>query len=262
VTRIGVLQRLSEPDLQANREALVASIDDARRRGVDLLVAPEGSSAPFPTTPDGARAVAEPLSGPFVAALLAATARGGAVVAGMFEADLEGNVFNTVVVVDNGSLVGSYRKIHLFDAFGGGESAWASPGPTTPLRVEVAGLTIGVLTCYDLRFPELSQAITEEPIDLLCAPAGWWAGPNKVDQLTTLAAARAIEGVCALALADQPGPRFCGASMVVDHRGVALARLGVDDEGMATATIDSGAMAEARIVLPVREHRRFRVVPR
>lgn len=262
MTTVGVLQRATSPDLAANRDAIVAALRDARESGVDLLVAPEGSAAPFPATVTGALAVAEPLTGPFVTALLGATSRGGAVVAGMFELSDDGRVFNTVVVVEHGALIGSYRKIHLFDAFGNGESAWASPGPPVPARFDVAGLTIGVVTCYDLRFPELSQALTEEPVDLVCIPAGWWAGPNKVAQLVTLATARAIEGVCAVALADQPAPIFCGSSMIVDHAGVVRASLNDDGEGVVVADLDRAAMDAARSVLPVRAHRRFKVVPR
>lgn len=262
MTTVGVLQRLSGADPALNREAIVAAIGRAGAEGIDLVVAPEGSAAPFPTTPAEALVVAELITGAFVTSLSAATRSGGAVVAGMFELDDAGRVFNTVVVVEGGELIGSYRKIHLFDAFGGGESSWASPGPPAPARFEVAGCTVGVLTCYDLRFPELSQAITEVPIDLLCIPAGWWAGPNKVAQLVTLATARAIEGVCAVALADQPGPRFCGSSMIVDHQGVVRASLDVDAVGMAVATIDRQSMEAAREVLPARAHRRFGVVPR
>jgi predicted amidohydrolase len=262
VTSIAVLQRRTTADLEENRVAVADAVRRAAGEGAAILVAPEAAQAPFPSTAAEARAIAESLDGPFVEALRRASEAGVAVVAGMFEAGPAGEVFNTAVLIDGGEVVGAYRKIHLFDAFGGGESTWATAGPPTPLRAQLGGLHIGVLTCYDLRFPELSQALTAEGVDLLCVPAAWWAGALKAHELDVLTRARAIEGTCALALADQPGPQFCGGSRLLDHRGVEVTALGPSDEGLAIGAIDLAAQAEHLDLVPSRAHRRFKVVPR
>lgn len=262
MTVVAVLQRSTATSREANVAALTAAVADAVARGVDLLVAPEASQAPIPRTLEGARAVAEPLDGPFVEALRRVTTDGGAIVAGMLELGECGAVHNTAVAIDRGDLVASYRKVHLFDAFGGGESTWATPGPPAPVRCEVAGLRVGLLTCYDLRFPELTQLLTAEPLDLLCVPTAWYEGEHKADQLEVLVRARAIEGTCAVAMADQPAPWCCGGSTIVDHRGVVLASYDAAGEGLAIATVDRAAQVDYRDELPVLEHRRFAVVPK
>ena len=82
---------------------------------------------------------------------------------------------NAVVAVDgHGELAGTYRKVHLYDAFGHRESDRLVPGPADapPLVVEVGGLTFGVLTCYDLRFPESARRLVDAGAQVLVVPRG------------------------------------------------------------------------------------------
>ena len=117
------------------------------------------------------------MDGPFVS-LLAEQARrlGATVVAGMFERtdDLP---FNTLVAVGpDGSLAATYRKIHLYDSFGYRESDRLAAGRIEPVVLDVADLRHGLMTCYDLRFPELGRALVDAGAELFVVPAAWVAG--------------------------------------------------------------------------------------
>ena len=127
--------------------------------------------------------------------------------------------------MDRDGLRASYRKIHLYDSFGYQESARLVAGPVEPVLVDVDGFRVGLMTCYDLRFPELARELVSRGAELLVVPAAWVAGPLKVDHWRTLARARAIENTVFVAAVGQPGPRYTGHSMVVGPAGEVVAEL-------------------------------------
>ena len=95
-----------------------------------------------------------------------------------------------------------------------------------PWSVDVGRLRLGLMTCYDLRFPELARALVDRGAEVLVVPAAWVAGPRKVDHWRTLVRARAIENTVYVVAAAQPGPRYAGHSLVVDPLGDVLAEAG------------------------------------
>jgi predicted amidohydrolase len=263
--RVAVLQLTAGEDKTANRDRLVAAVADAAGRGADLVVGPEAAMHGFGTPDLPLAPVAEPLDGPFVAALTgAALAYRVTVLAGMFEQvpGDAGRAFNTVVAAGpDGSLLGRYRKQHLFDALGWAESKRLEPGAVDERLVFDCGeFRVGVMTCYDVRFPELGRALADDGVDLLALPAAWVAGPLKETQWQTLVRARAIENVMYVAAADQSGPGYAGNAMVVDPFGVVLAGV-ADADGVAVAEIDPDRVAECRERMPSLQHRRWRVSP-
>jgi len=264
--RVGLLQIASGEDKPANLAAVIAGVDALAAEGAHLVVAPEAAMHGFGTPDLPLAPVAEPLDGPFVTGLQEAARRGSVtVLAGMFE-PVEGDAsraYNTVVAVGpDGELIGRYRKQHLFDALGWMESERLEPGrPDDRLVFKCADLTVGVMTCYDLRFPELARALVDDGCDLLAVPSAWVAGPLKEDQWTTLVRSRAIENVVYVAAADQPAPAFAGRAMVVDPFGVVVASLG-ERPGDVVAEVDVERIAECRKRMPSLDHRRWRVSPR
>jgi len=264
--RVGLLQLAAGEDKDANRAAVVTGVEALAGAGAHLVVAPEASMHGFGTPDLPLAPVAEALDGPFVAALSgAARAHGVTVLAGMFE-PVEGDpsrAYNTVVAVGpDGGLVGRYRKQHLFDALGWVESERLEPGRAEDRLVfTCADVTVGVMTCYDLRFPELSRALADDGCDVIAVPSAWVAGPLKEDQWTTLVRARAIENVVYVAAADQPAPAYAGRAMVVDPFGVVVASLG-EGPGRTVADVDPGRIAECRKRMPSLQHRRWSVTPR
>lgn len=259
--RVALTQLAAGVDTERN-------VDDIRRLtadlDVDLIVFPEAVMHDFgdPATPLGP--VAQPVDGPFVAALTAiAHERDAVVVAGMFESSPDPDrPYNTLVAVaPDGDVIGTYRKAHLYDSFGYRESDRLAAGDPVPALVEVDGLKLGLLTCYDLRFPEQSRALVEAGADVLVIPAAWVRGPLKEDHWETLLRARAIENTVYVAAAGQCAPFGAGNSMVVDPMGVVVTSLG-EQEGVAVAEADPARVAQVREVNPALALRRFSVEPK
>lgn len=272
--RVAAVQVATTFDLEENRRLVTARIGAAADAGAELVVFPEATMCTFGGRSFDLAAVAEPLDGPFVAELLeAAACHGITAVAGMFERPGTGNAadsagaalpYNTVVVAGPGGLLGAYRKLHLFDALGANESARLGAGdPVAGLvTVEVGEMVAGVMTCYDLRFPEMARALVDRGATVLVLPSHWYAGPGKAAVWETLVRARAIESTAYVVAAGKPAPEGVGRSMVVDPLGEVCASLGGDDDGCVIAEVEASRVAEARAVLPVLAHRRFDVVPR
>lgn len=264
--RCSVVQLRTGLDTGANREAAAGAVRAAASAGAQLVVLPEATMCGFGDPGTDLAAHAEPLDGPFTAALAdAAASTGATVVAGTFEAvPGEGRVFNTLVLVGPDGLIGAYRKVHLYDALGWCESdrvRAGEPGAANTPVAAVGDLRVGVLTCYDLRFPESARAAVDAGADVLAVPAAWVTGEHKLGHWRTLVAARAIENTAYVVAAAQPGPAYTGHSMAIDPLGVVLGELGDadGDDGPALLTVELLAcrVEEVRAALPVLVHRRF-----
>jgi len=251
---LGQLPISSTP--QVNLDRVRAAAASAATQGADLAVFPEGTQARFSAD---LRALAEPLDGPFCRGLAEAAASAGlAIVASLFEPAPDGRVYNTTVGYEaDGSLAAAYRKIHLFDALGHRESDTVAPGGEVVIAT-LAGLRIGFMTCYDVRFPELARALAAGGADLLVLPSAWAAGTFKEEHWVTLVRARAIENTIWVAAAGQvpdpaepptKAPTGIGRSLLVDPMGVVRLDLG-PSEGLGTGEVDVEQTARVRAVLP------------
>lgn len=171
---------------------------------------------------------------------------------------------NTVVAVDaSGALVGAYQKVHLYDAFGTRESDRLEPGraDAPPLVIRQGDLTFGVITCYDLRFPESARRLVDAGADVVVVPAAWLDGPHKADHWRTLLRARAIENTCAVVGVGMAGPGLVGRSLLAGPDGAV--GLELDDAAQVrTVDIDPEPLAEVRRRNPSLANRRYVVVPR
>ena len=251
--RLRLLQWGSDLDPADNRARLAEAVAGAQ---ADLVVLPEAFARDFGEAGSDVSAFAEPLDGPFAGELeRQATAAGTTVVAGMFETSTDaGRPFNTLLV--RGGARASYRKIHLYDSFGYRESDRISGGALEPVVVDVAGWRVGLLTCYDLRFPELARRLVDDGAELVVVPSAWLPGERKVSHWQTLLAARAIENTVYVAGVGQPGPRYCGHSRVVDPLGDVVAEAG-EDEAVLEVVVDRARLAEARSANPSLANRRL-----
>ncbi len=262
--RVAVAQLASGLDRDENRRRSTTAVHEAAAAGAQLAVLPEAAMATFGPPGRDLSSTAEPVEGPFVTALhRAAQETGTTVVAGMFETSpFRGKVFNTVVAVAPGGLLGRYRKCHLFDALGWCESAQVVPGDPDAdglLCFEVGGAVCGVMTCYDLRFPEMARALVDRGATVLVESAHFVAGPGKADTWSTLVRARAIENTAYVAASAKPAPECVGHSMVVDPAGVVLGELDAGARGTVVADLRPERVAEVREQLPVLANRRFEV---
>ncbi|MER5424539.1 carbon-nitrogen hydrolase family protein [Streptosporangium roseum] len=261
MTRIALCQIPVSEEPAANLRSAREALERAAADGADLAIFPEATLTRY-----GRRItdLAEPLDGPFVTGLAeSARAHGLAVIAGVFEPG-EGRVHNTAVAIGpGGGIEAAYRKIHLFDSFGARESELVAPGGT-PVVVELAGLRVGLVTCYDIRFPELTRALVDQGADLFAVIAAWGSGPMKEEHWVTLVRARAIENttwVAAVGQAPNPEARDgfgIGRSMLVDPMGVVRSDLG-PTPSVRTCELDPQITIATRNALPSLEHRRLHV---
>ena len=245
-----------------NLERVRSAMSEAARQDADLAVFPEATLVRFGSD---LAACAEPLDGPFCSGLAAAAkASGTALVAGVFEPAPNGRVFNTAVAFDaTGELVTSYRKLHLFDAFGQRESEDVAPGSSV-VTCSLGSVSVGLQICYDLRFPELSRSLAVSGASLLLIPAAWAAGLFKEEHWVTLVRARAIENtvwVAAVGQVPDPGETMhrhlggVGRSMLVDPFGVVRADLGPAPR-VVVAEVDPDLVGEVRKTVPSLANRR------
>ncbi|GJF06284.1 carbon-nitrogen hydrolase family protein [Pseudonocardia sp. D17] len=264
-TRVAAAQFAPSRDTDANLDRIARFAKQASTAGAHVLVLPEYSSWFAPVLGEAFLAGAQPLDGSFVRSLTALAAEHDLLlVAGMVEAATgpdDPRVSNTLVATDGHGVRAVYRKIHLYDAFGSRESDWMRPGGIeAPETLALGDLTLGLQTCYDLRFPEVSRYLVDAGADLLAVPAEWVAGPNKLDHWTTLCRARAIENTCFVVAADHVPPVGVGASMIVDPLGGVLAHAG-EEEGMIVADVDPAVLTAVRTTNPALRLRRFTVAP-
>lgn len=257
--RVALVQFASAVDAAANRATITGQLATLQPAdALDLVVLPEASMHDFGSTDSDLAAVAEPLDGPFVTMLAAEAQRlGTTIVAGMFERT-DTLPYNTLVVVGpDGTLRATYRKIHLYDSFGYRESDRLRAGDVEPVVVEVAGRRVGLMTCYDLRFPELARDLVDEGAELFVVPAAWVAGERKLDHWRTLLAARAIENVVHVIASAQGGDRYTGHSLVIDPWGSIVVEAD-STPALLRTTVEADDLVRAREQNPSLANRRIR----
>ncbi len=260
LVRIALGQLESGADIQVNLAVIDRCAAEAARDGAVLVAFPEYATYEKKKVDATFPAVAEPLDGP-VCQELAAFARGHriALVAGVVETSEEpGRAHNTLVVFGpDGGRLAFYRKIHLFDAQGFGESTFIKPGPSTePVVFECGGVRFGLMTCYDLRFPELARSLADAGAQVLLVCSSWVPGEHKTEQWLALNAARAIENSVYVAGVCQAPPVSVGRSVLVDPMGVAEADLGLES-GVRTVEISLETVDRVREAFPMFRQRRL-----
>ncbi|MBD0861650.1 carbon-nitrogen hydrolase family protein [Gordonia sp. zg691] len=201
--RVAMAQISSTDDPAVNLATLRTATEEAASRGAELVVFPEATMCRFgvPLKP-----VAEDLDGPWARGVseVAASAE-VTVVAGMFTPSDDGRVRNTVVIAHPDGTRQGYHKIHLYDAFGFTESKNVAAGSEL-VTFEVGGATVGVATCYDIRFPALFTNLARMGADVVVVPTSWGAGPGKLRQWELLSAARALDSTTFVVAVDQALP--------------------------------------------------------
>lgn len=258
VLTVAAAQLSSGPDPAANLELLTDAIAAAAARGARLVVTPEATMACFGSD---LRAVAEPLDGSWAAAVRAAAREYDiTAVVGMFEPAEDGRVHNTLLVAQPGTAPAdappSYRKIHLFDAFGSRESAVVAPGDGL-VQILVDGVSVGLATCYDVRFADQFTALGRAGAELVVVPSSWGEGPGKGEQWDLLTRARAADAQAWLLACDQAwtaprgrAPLGLGRSVLADPTGTVRARLG-SEPAMLVAEIDTDLVRQVRERVPI-----------
>ena len=252
-------------DAAENLRTIEHAAREAAAAGAGLLVTPEYSSFFEAQLGPASVAAAESLDDPFVTGLRAlAREHRIALVVGLVErAGVPDRFRNTLVAIDAaGEIVATYRKVHLYDAFGTRESDWIEPGDVDQLPVIVLdGVRVGLETCYDLRFPEVTRRLAVAGAEVVVLPAEWVRGPGKEHHWRTLLTARAIENTLWVVGVGQTPPVGIGGSVVLDPSGVVVAGLGAEPGSLVTR-VSTDEVARVRAVNPSLSLRRYDVTAR
>lgn len=268
--RLALAQLEIEPRaVEANVDRALEAIERAATRGVDLVALPELFNVGYFAF-EAYDAYAEPVDGETLTRVREAAADheiavlGGSIVEDLAATETvatpaDEGLANTAVLFDaDGTLQHVYRKHHLF-GYESAESALLVPGERIDTAV-LDGVTVGVTTCYDLRFPELYRRLVDAGAELLLVPSAW--PYPRVEHWTTLSRARAIENQCFVATINGAG-RFedadttlLGRSTVYDPWGTTLASSG-DEPALVVADLDIEAVSRVRESFPALGDRRL-----
>lgn len=237
-------------DVDHNLSYVLSEIKRLKKEGVKLIVLPEMWSTGYAWRKLGrlSERTAE-----IVGELKGASKKGIIIIGSMPEKDGE-DIYNTAYIIDSGKLIGKYRKIHLFTPMK--EDYFLKAG-NEPLLCATSIGKIGVLICYDVRFPEIVRRLTLEGAEMLVVPAEW---PHpRCDHWKTILKARAIENQLFVIAANRCGRqgmvRFCGNSMVVNPWGEVISEAGDGEETIA-ADIDLSLVKKYREDMPALKSRR------
>jgi predicted amidohydrolase len=238
---------------EKNFQKVSQMIIDAAEKGADMVLLPElwASGYDLANCREYASAIGE---GWFFRVQSAAKESGIALGCSLIEED-QGEYYNTFVFFDSsGNLLGSYRKIHLFQMLKEKDHFQAGSKLTS---FDFNSVKIGLATCYDLRFPELFSAYAAAGVELMLIAAEW---PEKrINHWNLLLQARAIENQCFVAavnkVGESQGTRLGGSSAVVNPMGEYLIQ-GEEKEALLLASINLKEVDKIRRWMPVLQDRK------
>ncbi|HEY7110850.1 MAG TPA: carbon-nitrogen hydrolase family protein [Nitrososphaeraceae archaeon] len=271
--RIAVIQMKSTTKKSENLEASIDYIKEAAGKKAQLVCFPEFQMAYSPTEQSAKEllSIAENVQGQFISTLRTEAKRSRInVIATIFESrqtEQSNNksrskhhndrVSDTAVIISNqGQIKSIYRKLHLYDALGFKESDKLASGNKIiqPLRTNSG--KIGLMICYDVRFPEMSRILALAGAEILAIPSAWVQGVMKEEHWQIMLKARAIENGCYVIAPDQVGNIYSGRSMVIDPFGITLLDMGAE-EGLEIIEIARNRLKSVRNSLPLLDNRRI-----
>jgi predicted amidohydrolase len=248
--RVAVAQmepKLAEKEL--NLGVCLARLEEAAAAGASLVVFPECAIPGYMfDSAEEALPYAEEIPGPTTEMFERECARLGVhAVCGLIERGGD-TIYNAAILVGPDGLIGSYRKTHLPFL---GVDRYVTPGDELKVFDTALG-RIGLLICYDLRFPEVTRTLALHGADIVCLPTNFPMAARL--QCDVIAPARAAENRIYLLVANRVGKErtgeFCGLSQIVDPYGARLAETGVTDEALLFAEVDVEKARDKDYVVP------------
>lgn len=266
--KVAVAQFPGSNNIEENKKYILELSQQAADAGAELLVFPEAAMCSFSSDLADLQKIATQHSPAFIEFMQKlAQQHGFAIVVGVLSASevaADERVINQLLAISSeGEIVSRYTKVHLYDAFSFKESDKVQPGMIYPDNRELSlftlkDFTIGLVNCYDLRFPELSRKLAVAGADVLSISAAWLAGPYKENHWEILSRARAIENTCYVLACGQTAPKNTGQSMIIDPMGAILAGAG-EEPGLIIQTLTKERVHKVREILPCLQNRRYHV---
>ena len=248
--RVAVAQmepRLAEKE--RNLDAALERLEEAAAAGAQLLVLPECAIPGYMfDSAEEALPYAEEIPGPTTEAFGRECARLGVhAITGLLERDGD-TLYNAAILVGPDGLIGSYRKTHLPFL---GVDRFVTPGDEFKVFDTALG-RIGLIICYDLRFPEATRTLALHGADLVALPTNFPMAAKL--QCDVIAPARAAENRIYLLVANRVGKErwgeFCGWSQIVDPYGTRLAEAGETEETLLVADVELEKARDKDYVVP------------
>ena len=258
--KVAVVQFKASTNKETNLKKIINYISKAAQNKATLVAFPEfmmfytNSSQ----TPKQLASLAEKIKDNFVNTIAKTAKQYRIQVIGSFyeKSNKKNRVYDTSFVIDKtGKVISTYRKIHLYDALGFRESDKMTSGSkiTKPVKTSIG--KVGMMICYDLRFPEMSRSLASSGSEVLVAPSAWVKGDMKEEHWITINKTRAIENGCYVIAPDQVGNIYCGRSVVVDPYGKILLDM-KKKQGIGYVNIELKKIKQIRKVLPLLKNRR------
>jgi len=270
---LGLIQMTCSPDLSANTDKALARIAHCAEQGAQIICTQELFRSPYfcQTEDAGCFDLAEAIPGPTTAQLSQLAQKYQVVIIGsLFEKRAPGLYHNTAVVLDaDGSLLGSYRKMHIPDDPGYYEKFYFTPGDLGFKSFATRYGKIGVLVCWDQWFPEAARLTALSGAEILFYPTaiGWHSSQSEqLNQAQHRAWETVQRGhsvangvfVAAVNRVGQEGEmRFWGQSFVSDPFGQPLIQASADHEEDLIITCDRKLLEETRRNWPFLRDRRI-----
>jgi predicted amidohydrolase len=260
--RVAIVQMKSSTDKEENLRLSLDFVKEGARRKARLICFPEFQMA-FSSAKQSSKQLADiaesAKNGKFIVKLCSAARSCNIdVVATIYEKSEQSvkRVYDTAVLINSkGKIISLYRKVHLYDALGFKESLKLMAGNCIEQPSPTSTGTIGLMICYDIRFPEISRILAVQGAEILAAPSAWIQGVMKEEHWVTLLKARSIENGLYMVAPDQVGNIFSGRSMVIDPFGSVILDMG-NREGMEVVEIDISRVQSVRKSLPLLKNRR------
>lgn len=261
MSKLAVVQFKASTDKNKNLTKILDYIKKTSNKKAELCAFPEFMMfyTTSSQTPSQLASLAEKIDGDFVSTIAESAKKNNIQVVGTFyeKSKIRNRVYDTAFFVNkSGKITSVYRKIHLYDALGFRESDKMTAGSKIVKPTKTSIGNIGMLICYDLRFPEMSRALTTSGSEILIAPSAWVRGKMKEEHWLTINKTRAIENGCYVVAPDQVGNIYCGRSVVVDPFGKILLDM-KKKQGIGLVDIDLGKVKEIRKAMPLLKNRRL-----
>lgn len=256
--KIALGQMFIQEDSSNNLKLCKNYMEQASKENARLILFPEGITGISLNDDKYPVKVAQDIDGEFVEGLKQASLDYHLACAGtlFLRTDNPNKIANTHLLIDNGKILASYTKLHLYDAFNVRESDIMIKGNEISPIVEIDDFKFALMTCYDLRFPELARALTIEGAEVLLVASSWVRGPLKESHFEICNRSRALENTIYLCNCNECSSKNIGNSMVCDPMGSIIAQASWGNE-IVYASLSKHRLHSNRISLPVLENRRF-----
>ncbi|WP_256414472.1 carbon-nitrogen hydrolase family protein [Acinetobacter sp. 5862] len=271
MTLLSVAQMNSQNDIEANFIVIESLIQQSKAQAAELIVFPENfvcfaagkqreTAAQFESIQQRLEQLAHRYQIWIIAGTLPCPFRpDGSIID-------DGRVRTVSLCISPERTEARYDKIHLFDvqvsdAVGGyQESRFFEPGDEVVVAKTPFG-NIGLMVCYDLRFPELALILRQQGANIITAPAAFTYTTGQL-HWQLLLQARAMDSQCYVLGAAQQGwhgeqRQTWGHAGITNSRGQLLEMITVEGHGLITSSFDLAEQNDIRLAMPLMQHRKL-----